>query len=78
MKWTDSATNTRDGYHQKDRNRMGSEDLVERWIGLVQKDTETLTVGQVVAWRDERQRIKTQRQVKVDVSKIPQGTTAGA
>jgi hypothetical protein len=42
--WTDSATNTRDGY-QKDRYQMGSDDLVvEIRIGLFQRsETEMLT-----------------------------------
>jgi hypothetical protein len=42
----DSVVNeTRYGY-QKDRNRMGSEDLVEREIEVFQRsETETLTMG---------------------------------
>jgi hypothetical protein len=57
---------------------MGSEDLVvERETGKrqVQRNRDADSGVRREAWRDERQRIKPQRQVKVDVLKILQGTS---
>jgi hypothetical protein len=52
---------------------MGSEDLVERRIGLFQSEQGL----EEKEWRDLRQRIM-QRQIKVDVWKILQKPNPGA
>jgi hypothetical protein len=57
---------------------MGSEDLVQRRIELLQGYSDTDTDASGRAWRDLRQRIKPQRQVKVDVSKFSKEQAAGA